>query len=129
MAVILLDQNKTEQLRNAINKDPEFELAAKYMSQDVGFAVDDAEYVVEVREGIVTKIKPNLGFESWNFRIQGTEETWEQFLQPVPPPLYNHLFAGLLGGSLTLKGDLVAAFAFFWATSRMMDVMRELQNK
>lgn len=129
MGVIFLDPNKLELVRNGLNSDPEFQLAARFMSKDIHLGVGDSECVVRVRDGIVTGMKLHPFYEPWNFSIEGPFEFWDKLLQPVPPPFYNSLFAGMQRGTTMLVGDLEAAYAHFWAVNRMLDVMRELQNE
>ncbi len=129
MGVIFLDSNKLERLRSSLNGDPEFQLAARFMSQNVRLGVADSECFVRVCEGVVTEIKLTPFSEPWSFSIEGPSESWSRLLEPVPPPFYNSLFAGLQRGNFKLSGDLEAAYAHFWAVNRMLDIMRSMQNE
>jgi hypothetical protein len=130
MRVRFLDPNEVERFRQAINSDPEFSLAAQFMTKDALLGVGDSQCIVRVRDGVVTEIKLDPTFmDPWNFSIKAPAEFWQKFLQPMPPPFYNGLFAGMLRGTLKMEGDLEAAFAHFWAMTRMLDVMRQLQNE
>ena len=130
MAVVFLDSSKVERFRNAMNNDAEFKLAARFMSEDVLLEVDDSQCIIKVRDGVVTEIKltpPSNNY--WSFSIKATAESWDKFLQSSPPPFYTGLFAGMLRGNLQIVGNLEVAFVYLWAMNRMLDVMRQLQNK
>ena len=57
MTVAFLDPLKIGRLRQSINQDAEFKLAARYMSEDVLFEVDKARSIVRVRNGEISEIK------------------------------------------------------------------------
>jgi hypothetical protein len=130
MTVIFLDSNKVAQLINTLNNDAEFKLAARFMSEDILFEVDDSRSIVKVRDGLVTEIKIAPGSkEHWSFSIEATAESWDKLLQPSPPPFFTGLNAGMIRGNLQILGNLEAVFAYSWAVNRMLDIMRQLQNK
>jgi len=130
MAVIFLDSNKVEQLRNAINNDAEFKLAARFMSEDILLEVADSRSIIKVRNGVVTEIKLNpRSDDDWSFSIKATAESWDKLLQPSPPPFFTGLNAGMIRGNLEIVGNIEVAFAYYWAMNRMLDIMRQLQNK
>lgn len=130
MAIVFLDSSKVEQFRNAMNNDAEFKLAARFMSEDVLLEVDDSRCIVKIRDGEVTEIKLNPpSNEHWSFSIKATAKSWDKLLQPSPPPFFTGLNAGMIRGNLQIKGNLEIAFAYSWAMNRMLDVMRQLQNK
>lgn len=129
MGIRFLNPNGVKGIRDVINADPEFRLAARYFSNDVLFAFGDANAIVKVRDGVVTEILLNPTFmDSWHFSVEASAEAWGKFLQPTPPPLYNALFPAMIRQIFRMGGDLEKAFAHFWPVTRMMDIMREVQN-
>jgi hypothetical protein len=130
MRIIFLDSNKVEHLRNAINQDAEFKLAARYMSEDILLEADDSRCIVKVRDGVVMEIKIDPPSDThWSFSIKATAESWDKLLQSSPPPFYTGLNAGLIRGILQITDNVEVAFAYLWAMNRMLDVMRQPQNK
>ena len=129
MGAIFLDSNKIERLRSSLNSDPEFQLAARFMLQNIHLRVADSACIVRVRDGLVIEIKLPPFTEPWSFSIEGPSESWDKLLKPVPPPFYNSLFAGIQRGTFKLVGDLEAAYAHLWAVNRMLDIMRLMQNE
>jgi pimeloyl-ACP methyl ester carboxylesterase len=65
---------------------------------------------------------------SWSFFIKGSIAAWEKFLQPMPPPTYSDLYGAIARRHFELGGDIEAAFAHFWALTRMLDIFREFEN-
>ncbi len=129
MTVRFLDPKQVEKFRKGINDDFEFKLAAKYMSKDVLLELGNSQCIVKIREGMITEMNLTPTFmDAWSFSISGTIDSWEKFLKPVPPPFYNSLFAVMIRANMKVIGDLESAFAFFWAMSRMFDLMRAIQN-
>jgi hypothetical protein len=129
MPVVFLDPSKLKGLQDAMNDDPEFKMAARFMTEDVLLGSDDARCRITVRDGAVTEINLNPSTnDHWSFAITATAGAWDKFLQPSPPPYYTGLNAGMLRGNLQITGDIEIVFAYLWAMNRMMDLMREIQN-
>lgn len=130
MPVVFLDPNKLIQLQDAMNNDPEFKLAARFLSEDVLLESGDSRCRITVLEGEVTGIILNPPLKDhWSFSITASAEFWDKLLQPSPPPYYTGVNAGMLRGNLQIMGDIEIAFAYLWAMNRMMDVMRQVQNE
>jgi hypothetical protein len=125
-----LNPSETAHVLDAINGDPEFRLASRFFSKDILLVVGDSKCIVRVRDGNVTDIKLNPTFMNpWSFFIKGSAETWQKFLQPIPPPFFTDLYGCISRQHFELGGDIEAAFAHYWALTRMLDVLRELENE
>jgi len=130
MSLRFLDPSGTTRVRDAINSDPEFKLASRFFSKDILLIVGEAKCIVKLREGVVAEIKLNPTFMNpWSFFIKGSVETWRKFLQPMPPPFFTDLYGCISRQHFELGGDIEAAFAHYWALTRMLDVLRELENE
>jgi hypothetical protein len=130
MAVHFINPKHTERFREAINSDPEFKLSARQLTEDALLEVGDSQCIVKIRDGVITQIKVEpTNLNRWGFAIRAPIESWEKLLQPVPPPYYDSLWGGMIRGTFRLEGDLPFAFAYFLAITRMLDVMRQVQNK
>jgi len=130
MTVRFIDPSNAISFMDVINNDPEFKIAARYMTKDALIEVGKTKCIVKFRDGMVTQIKSEDAFaDPWDFAIRGSLDAWEKFLQPVPPRFYDGIFAGMIRGNFQLEGDTVSAFSHFWAVTRMLDIFRELQNK
>jgi hypothetical protein len=129
MALIFLNPGKLKELRNALNTDEEFKLAARFMSEDILLQSDNVRCFINVRDGVVTEIKSDPGpVDHWSFSIKAAAKSWEKLLQSSPPPFFTGLNAGMIRGNLEITGNIEIAFAYFWAMNRMLDIMRQQQN-
>jgi hypothetical protein len=130
MSIRFLNPSETAYVRDTINNDPEFRLASRFFSKDILLIVGDAKCIVKLRDGVVIEIKLNPSFMNpWSFFIKGSVETWQKFLQPIPPPFFTDLYGGISRQHFELGGDIEAAFAHYWVLTRMLDVLRELENE
>ncbi len=130
MQIRFLDPDKTRHVQERLNNDPEFRIAAKFMSQDILLGVGDAHYIIRAREGVITEIACDPSpIDKWNFFIRAPEKGWELFLKPVPPPFYQGFFTEAMREDFQFGGDVEALFAHYWAVQRLLAVMRELQNE
>lgn len=130
MRIQFVDPKHVERYRDTINQDPEFQIAARLMSEDIRIKVGDVESIFRITDGVLTRIKlENTYLDSWSFSISASEESWDKFLQRVPPPKYTSLFGSMAQGIFRMEGDLEAAFAYYWAVQRMLDVIRAERSK
>lgn len=114
----------------AINADPEFRLASRLFSKDILLIVGEIQCLIKVRDGAVVEVNLNPTFMNpWSFFIKGSAAAWEKFLQPTPPPFFTDLYGCVARRNFDLGGDIEAAFAHFWAVTRMLDIFRELENQ
>jgi hypothetical protein len=130
MKIRFLNRSKADYVRERINSDPEFRLAARFMSQDILLAVGDAQCIVRARDGEIAEIAIDPSpLDKWNFFIEAPEKGWELFLKPIPPPFYQGFFTAAMREDFRFGGDVEALFAHYWAVQRMLAVMLELQNE
>ena len=130
MKIRFLDPNRVNQIRNSINNDPEFKLAAKYMSEDILLQVDEKQCILKIRDGVIEDIlQAPSPMDQWSFFIKAPEKSWDLFLQPAPPPYFHSLFGATLREDFQFGGNVEAMFAHYWATLRLFAVMRQLQDE
>jgi hypothetical protein len=115
MAIRFIDPKNATAFRDILNADPEFKIAARYMTKDACIEVGNTRCIIKFRDGVVTQ--------------RGSADAWEKFLQPIPPRFYDSIFGGMVRGNFRIEGDTVSAFSHFWAVTRMLDIFRELQSK
>ena len=110
----------------AVNGDPEFQLAARFWNGSFRFGMGaDEAYVFRVRDGRLVDV--NLAptpYDAWDFAISGPAEGWAEILAPVPRPFYQDVASALLRHGFDLGGDVESYFAYHAALRRVVDVMR-----
>jgi len=130
MKIRFLDPNQIKYIQERINNDPEFRIAAKFMTQDILIGVGDLQCIFKAREGFITEITLNpLPIDKWDFFIRAPEKSWGLFLKPFPPPFYQGFFTAAMREDFQFGGDVEALFAHYWAVQRLLNIMRELQNE
>jgi hypothetical protein len=83
-----------------------------------------------MHQGSIERITDQLSIETpWTFALRGPRESWELFIQRVPPPMYNDIWAMAhpLHGRLQMDGDVKVLWQNLRALTWMLDRMREVQ--
>lgn len=117
-----------ERYTQVVNADPELRLVGKFFTCDFLLDFEEVRYLVRVHEGRMRDIVPNPAFDRpWVFAIRAPRSVWAKYLQPVPPPLYHHIFAMLMRQpEFRLEGDTLTAAQNVRALVRMCDLMRSV---
>lgn len=117
--------------QDEVNNDPALAVFGKYFTDNFLLGFGDKEYLVSVREGRIERVTDNLSADTpWTFGLRGPRESWEKFIQQVPPPMYNDIWAMAhpLHGSLSVDGDIKAVWqnmrALFWMLSDMRQIRK-----
>jgi hypothetical protein len=127
MARHLCDVDETA-LIEAINADPEFQLAARFWNGSFRFGMGPAEaYVFRVRDGRVVDVnRQPTPFDAWDFEIAGPREGWNEILARVPKPFYQDVASAVVRHGFALGGDVESYFAYHAALRRVVEVMRRM---
>jgi pimeloyl-ACP methyl ester carboxylesterase len=129
MNIRFINPGESSRVCQAINADPEFRLASRLFSRDILLTIGEIQCLIKIRDGAVVEIKHDPTFMNpWSFFIKGSADAWGKFLQPIPPPTYTDLYGAIARRHFEIGGDIEAAFAHFWAVTRMLEIFRELEN-
>ena len=115
-----------ERFVRLVATDPELRLVGRFFTCDVLLDFETARYLVRVQEGAIRELVEEPAWDRpWTFALRAPRHVWERFLQPVPPPLYHHLFAMLMRvPQFRLEGDTLAAAQNVRALARCCDLLR-----
>lgn len=110
------------------NADPELRLIGKFFTCDFLLDFEAVRYLMRVFEGRVRETVPDPHYDRpWAFALRGPRQVWEKYLQPIPPPLYHHIFAMLMRvPEFRLEGNTLAAMQNIRALVRMCDLLRSV---
>jgi|SRR3979411_362142 hypothetical protein len=112
----------------AVESDPEMQYVGKYFDADFLLDFGGREFLVAVRGGRIRNVAESpTPMDPWQFALRWPLEAWQKFAQPVPPPMYNDVFAGMFEGGLVFHGDTTILMQNIKALFRMLDVMREVK--
>jgi len=113
-----------------VNHDEELAVIGQWFTAAFLFQAGDAEYLFRVERGRLVEIVPQPRFDqSWSFALRAPREHWQNFIRPLPPPLFNELFAMLMRvPEFKLEGDTLLAVQNARALQRFMSLMRGAES-
>ena len=96
-----------ELLEKLVNADERLVWKGRYVDTSFLVEVGDTSYLVKVSEGRIASVRRGpFVMPSWTFALRASQETWNQFWLPVPPPGSNDLFALIKRRVLRVEGDV-----------------------
>lgn len=121
------DREWMQRYVSVANADPELRLIGKFFTCDFLLDFETIRYLVRVADGAVRDVVPNPHFDRpWAFALRAPRTVWKKYLQPIPPPLYHHIFAMLMRvPEFRLEGNTLAAAQNIRALVRMCDLLRK----
>lgn len=115
-----------DDIRDRLNRDPEFVLTARYWYCDLRFVVGDDLYFMHIENGRVASFQQGTqGFDPYTINIGGPVEVWLQMLVEKPRPFFHDWFAASFHHDFELGGDLESAYAYYFAIRRIHAMMGE----
>ncbi|MEQ8659604.1 MAG: hypothetical protein RLW62_02180 [Gammaproteobacteria bacterium] len=115
-----------DDIRDRLNRDAEFLLAARWWYCDLRFVVGDDLYFMRVENGRVASFQHGTqGFDPYTINIGGPVAVWQQMLVEKPRPFYHDWFAASFHHGFELGGDLESAYAYYFAIRRIHAIMGE----
>jgi hypothetical protein len=125
------DARWMERWQGLVNQDSVLKIIGRHMTADVLFEFGNVAYATSFSHGTLARVTPNIGPETtYQFSLRGPLESWSKFIQPIPPPMYNDIWAMAhpLHGRLKIEGDVKVMWqnlrAFTWA----LDLMRNVKE-
>ncbi len=125
------DTGWMERWQALVNQDRVTKIIGRHLTTDVLLAFGETAYVVSFVGGTIPKISSDIGPEStYVFALRGPAETWAKFVQPIPPPMYNDIWAMAhpLHGRLQIEGDVKVMWQNLRAFTWTLDLMRNVQE-
>lgn len=115
-------------VKEGVNADPEFAIAARFWNARIRFYTNEAEeYFMEIRDGRVVDFQEGSdGYQSSTIYVGGPRETWRDLLKPVQPRFCNDFFPAAIHRGMRLGGDLSSLYAYYTAMQRILAVMRRV---
>lgn len=123
------DKNWMTKWQEFVNKDGVMKVIGKHFDADIYFEFGETPYIVSVRSGRIEKIANQITPEStWDFALRGPLDSWKKFIEKVPAPMYNDLWALAhpLHGRLKMEGNVKVLWQNLRALAWMADIMRQV---
>lgn len=117
-------------VREGVNADAEFAIAARFWNAQIRFYTNEAdEYFMKIEHGRVTGfVEGTDGYQSSTIYVGGPRKTWHEVLKPVPGRFCNDFFPAAIHRGMRLGGDLSSLYAYYGALQRIAAVMRREVN-
>ncbi len=125
-----LDIEWIEKWARRVNEDRVLKVIGRFFTANFVIGIEDKDYLIVVREGRVQAVSDGLttNMMGWQFALRAPASSWSKFAEPVPPPMYNDIWAMAhpLHGKLRIEGDTKVFWqnlrALFW----MLAIMRQV---
>ncbi len=129
MTIRLFDAGGAEAFRARLNEDAEFRLKARDMALSLAIDTGAGSRLLSIRDGVLRSVHGFVPLtEPVDIVLKGSEDFWAKLLSPVPPPRFQNLYAGVRAGTCEAIGNGELYAAYFPALTRLIDVLREIEN-
>jgi hypothetical protein len=122
------DLDWVERWARSINEDRILPVVGRFFSGRFVLGVDDTEYLIEVHKGKVQRISEGLSPSDmgYDFALKAPSSAWAKFAQPIPPPMFNDLWAMAhpLHKQLLIEGNQMPFWQNMRAIHHMFTLMR-----
>ena len=119
-----------ERWARAVNEDRRLPVIGRFFTNRFIIGVDETEFLIDVRGGKIQRIAeglaPNdMGFD---FGLKAPSSAWAKFSQPIPPPMFNDIWAMAhpLHKQLLIEGNTLPFWQNLRALTHMLSLMRQI---
>jgi hypothetical protein len=125
-----LDMEWIENWARKVNENRVLRVIGRFFNANFVLGIEDRDYLIVVRDGRIQKVADGLtpSMMGWQFALRAPAASWSKFAQPVPPPMYNDIWAMAhpLHGKLKIEGDTKPFWQNLRALSWMLALMRQV---
>ncbi len=122
------DLEWVERWARLVNEDRILPVIGRFFTGRFVIGIDDTDYLIEVQKGKVQRIAETLASNDFGFEfaLRASSSTWGKFSQPIPPPLFNDIWAMAhpLHRHLRIDGNTLPFWQNLRALTRMLSLMR-----
>lgn len=80
----------------------------KYYTCTFMYDMGDRKVIVEMHDGKVKNINTDPApLDAYDFALRASAQTWREFGQPVPKPMYHGIWSASFRSGLKLEGNLL----------------------
>ena len=98
--------NWAKKYEEATNSDETIGAMAKYYSCSFMFDMEKAKVIIEMHDGKVKNINTNPGpLDPYDFALRASANTWKEFSQPMPKPMYHGIWSASFRKDLKIEGN------------------------
>ena len=98
--------NWANKYKEVTNSDETIRAMAKYYSCSFMFDMEKAKVIIEMHDGKVKNINTNPGpLDPYDFALRASANTWKEFSQPMPKPMYHGIWSASFRKDLKIEGN------------------------
>lgn len=113
-----------------VNDDKVLRVTGRFFNANFVIGIDEKDFIVKVRDGRIEMVANEIDHNmmGWQFALRAPSSSWNKFIEPVPPPMYNDIWAMAhpLHGKLKIEGDTKIFWQNLRALTWMLSLMREV---
>jgi hypothetical protein len=119
-------QQWVDEFKRVTNEDAELDAHGKYYSCNFLLDMEEHEFLVRMHEGKVEEILVDPGplDARYQFIVRASAETWRNFGQETPPPMYHGIWAASFQKDMSLEGDLLVMMQNLRTFTRHLELLR-----
>ena len=98
--------NWAKKYEDLSNSDETIGAMAKHYSCSFMFDMEKAKVIIEMHDGKVKNINTNPGpLDPYDFALRASANTWKEFSQPIPKPMYHGIWSASFRKDLKIEGN------------------------
>ena len=99
-------ENWAKKYEDLTNNDDTIGAMAKYYTCTFMFVMEKANVIIEKHDGKVKKINTNPSpLDPYDFALRASANTWKEFGQPIPKPMYHGIWSASFLRDLKIEGN------------------------
>lgn len=125
--MIALNKQWMENWQKIVNDDKILKVIGRYFTANVLLEIEDKRYLISVKNGRIEQLTDeNADFFQWQFALRASNESWKKFIELMPPPQYNDIWALARHNKMKMEGNIILLWQNLRAFSWMLDLMRKV---
>ena len=99
-------ENWAKKYEEFTNNDETIKAMAKYYTCSFMFDMESAKVIIEMHDGKVKNINTNPSpLDPYDFALRASANTWKEFGQPIPKPMYHGISSASFLRDLKIEGN------------------------
>jgi len=99
-------ENWAKKYEELTNSDDTIGAMAKYYTCSFMFDMEKAKFIIEMHDGKVKNINTNpTPLDPYDFALRASAQTWREFGQPMPKPMYHGIWSASFQRDLKIEGN------------------------
>ena len=99
-------ENWAKKYEDLTNGDETIKAMAKYYTCSFMFDMEKAKVIIEMHDGKVKNINTSPSpLDPYDFALRASAQTWREFGQPMPKPMYHGIWSASFRKDLKIEGN------------------------